>query len=257
MQKLLVDGDVIAWRIAHKFEQAIEFGDGLFTWWADMNLAEPEIEFFIQELLRKTNSDDLIVCLSDTKNFRKTVLPSYKSNRKNRYTPLLVSPIKQYLARYFQSITWENLEADDVMGIMATSEVPETSFVIATIDKDLHQIPGKHFNWDKDHLGVFSVEPEKGLKFFYQQILSGDSIDGYQGCKGIGAVRAERFITDNWDKGLTAVWGGIVALYKKNNKLTQAQAEEEATKQARCARILQGDEYDETSKRLKLWEPPK
>lgn len=257
MDKLLIDGDVIAWRIASKFEEAIEFGDGLFTWWADMNKAEPEVEFFVNELLRRTETDDMVVCLSDTKNFRKEVLPTYKSNRANRYTPLLVSPIKQYLSRYFESVTWDTLEADDVMGILATAPYTKDTFVIATIDKDLQQIPGYHYNWDKDENGVFHVTNESATRFFYQQIISGDAVDGYSGCKNIGPVKAKRVIDENWEQGPAHVWKEIVKLYEKQNKLTNDQAEESAKSQARCARILQHGEYDAQSGRLKLWEPEK
>ena len=255
MLKLLLDGDVIAWRIALRYEEAIDFGDGLFTWWADFNKAKPAVEFFVYDLLAVTKADDVIICLSDTDNFRKTVNPQYKENRKARYTPLLINPIKQYLSKAFESRLWATLEADDVMGLTATNNDPHT-YIIATIDKDLLQIPGQHYNWDKPEKGVFEVSPTLASQFFYQQILSGDAVDGYTGCVGIGPIKAQRIVSKHWADGEPQLWKEIVNTYVKQAKLTQSTAEKVARTQARCARILQGTDYDPQTGRLQLWTPP-
>jgi hypothetical protein len=42
---------------------------------------------------------------------------------------------------------WEEIEADDVLGIMSTMEPGK--WVICTIDKDLKQIEGWQYNWNK------------------------------------------------------------------------------------------------------------
>jgi 5'-3' exonuclease len=60
--------------------------------------------------------------------------------------------------------------------------------VICSIDKDLHQIPGLHYNFVKKEWS--QIEPWDGLKWFYQQLLIGDSTDGIKGCSGIGPVNS-------------------------------------------------------------------
>jgi len=254
MQITLIDADIIAWQIANRHETAIEFKPGLFTWWADMNKAQPEIESSVHEILNNTNSDDLIVCLSDTNNFRKQINPTYKANRIKRYTPLLVQPIKDYLEQNWRSVHYPQLEADDVLGILATDK-SEDSYVIASIDKDLLQIPGKHFNWTKPEEGIQEVTPEEGSKFFYTQILSGDPGDGYAGCKGIGPVKAKRIIDSTWDQGESILWRTICKTYAKAHNCSLMTAKRQALIQDRCALILTRENYSPKSGRLKLWEP--
>jgi 5'-3' exonuclease len=80
-------------------------------------------------------------------------------------------------------------EADDSLGI-AQSWMTDT--IICSIDKDLLQIPGKHYNFvKKEFLDVSRIE---GLQHFFKQILIGDTADNIGGCKGIGPVKAERLL---------------------------------------------------------------
>ena len=64
--------------------------------------------------------------------------------------------------------------------------------IIVSADKDLRQIPGKHYNFVKEEL--FEVTPLEGLRFFYKQTLIGDSSDNIYGVKGIGPVKAGKLI---------------------------------------------------------------
>ncbi|MGH7746922.1 MAG: hypothetical protein ACREQ5_19535, partial [Candidatus Dormibacteria bacterium] len=58
------------------------------------------------------------------------------------------------------------------------------------IDKDLDQIPGKHYNFMKEV--SYEVSKEEAQRFFYFQLLCGDSIDNVPGCKGIGPKKADK-----------------------------------------------------------------
>ena len=60
--------------------------------------------------------------------------------------------------------------------------------VLCHIDKDLLQIPGYHYNWVKDDL--FYVTELEGEKFFWWQMIVGDSVDKVPGCEGAGPVAA-------------------------------------------------------------------
>jgi 5'-3' exonuclease len=78
------------------------------------------------------------------------------------------------------------------MGIQQDKEGGTT--VICSIDKDLLQIPGKHYNFVKK---VFQeVTSDQGLKFLYMQSLIGDRSDNIIGVAGIGPVKAERALEE-------------------------------------------------------------
>ncbi len=64
--------------------------------------------------------------------------------------------------------------------------------VICSIDKDLQQIPGNHYNFVKKEHSF--VTPEEAIQNFYKQILTGDAADNIKGAKGIGPVRAGKII---------------------------------------------------------------
>jgi 5'-3' exonuclease len=94
------------------------------------------------------------------------------------------------LLNYDASLT-EGYEADDALGIEAHN-CNYNNIVICSIDKDLLQIPGTHFNWVT---GVEeSVTEWSGLKSFYTHVLVGDSADFIKGCKGIGKQKAPKYL---------------------------------------------------------------
>ena len=74
------------------------------------------------------------------------------------------------------------------------------STVICSIDKDLLQVPGLHYNWVHDRSerndtnGKVSVSEDVGLRKLYQQVLTGDSTDAILGIRGVGPVTARKII---------------------------------------------------------------
>ena len=64
--------------------------------------------------------------------------------------------------------------------------------VIATIDKDLDNTPGWHYNWNKGEM--YWVSEGEATKKFYTQLLTGDKVDNIQGIPGIGPKKAEKVL---------------------------------------------------------------
>jgi len=141
----------------------------------------------------------------------------------------------------------EPLEADDQLGIFGTFS-RKAEYVMCTIDKDLKQVPGAHFNWDKDAEVRYVDELEANL-WFYQQVIQGDSTDGFSGCPGAGPKAAQKALD-----GLTTevdMWEACMELYQKKG-LDEAFA----ITMARMARILRCHEYNPNGGGVKLWTPP-
>ena len=60
--------------------------------------------------------------------------------------------------------------------------------IICSVDKDLHQIAGLHYNWVKEEYR--EVSEHEALKYFYTQLLTGDSADNIKGVWKCGPVKA-------------------------------------------------------------------
>jgi DNA polymerase-1 len=90
----------------------------------------------------------------------------------------------------------DTLEADDAMSIHQDKVGGTTT--ICSLDKDMLQVPGKHFQWAIGTLSwsrpdnfVEQTELE-GLRLFYEQCIKGDSSDNVKGIPGLGEVKARK-----------------------------------------------------------------
>lgn len=239
---LLIDADIMIYQIAAINEEHYEWEEGVVSEEVNEDKAKADIDTFIERLLVRCKAKDYILCLSSDYNFRYLVDGTYKGNRSDAKRPVLLSLLKSHVSSNYPCKMTKWLEADDVMGILGTSR---ENTIICTLDKDLNQIPGFHYNWTKDSL--YEVSPEEGEFFFYQQVLTGDSVDGYSGCPGIGPVKARKALEASED-----YWATCVSVYESKG-LTEASA----LSQARLAKILTVKEWDFKNRTYKLWEPPK
>ena len=102
-------------------------------------------------------------------------------------------------------------EADDCLAIEATQLNYDCTIV--SIDKDMLQVPCWHYNHVKDEMR--KMTPYEGIKFFYTQILTGDSADNIVGLRGIGPKKADKILegvdeeADLWDAVLKAYDGDL------------------------------------------------
>lgn len=125
------------------------------------------------------------VYLTGSGNFREhiaTILP-YKGNRDPTHKPKYFKEIKHRLTDRWRAITVDGCEADDAVAT-AQWAAKDRSTVICTIDKDLDQVPGWHYNYVKEIL--YDVSVSDANKFFFWQMLNGDSSDNIPGIKGVG-----------------------------------------------------------------------
>ena len=85
------------------------------------------------------------------------------------------------------------MEADDLVSIWAyEAREEEVPYVIAGIDKDLKQIPGNHYNFNKQ-LHEFVDDDNANLNLMLQ-CLTGDTSDNIPGLKGIGPAKASKIL---------------------------------------------------------------
>uniref|UniRef100_UPI0037504F61 hypothetical protein n=1 Tax=Cypionkella sp. TaxID=2811411 RepID=UPI0037504F61 len=114
------------------------------------------------------------------------------------------------LEKKWGAIVSDGEEADDLIAIAATKYGPDT--VVASIDKDMLQIPCRHFNFTTTKWT--DVSELEGTKFFYKQILTGDRADNIMGIHGIGPKKADTLIEPlNTEEEM---WDCVVKMYDGN-----------------------------------------
>lgn len=165
----------------------------------------------IAEDLQVDLDSEIFVHLSGPENYRNGIatIKPYKGNRIDAKKPVHSAAIKQYMRSRYNCIISDGEEADDTMAIAhyALWEMDPTSSVLATIDKDLNTIPGLHYDFAKKE--TFFVEPEEACRFFWTQMLTGDTVDNIPGIPGVGKKKAEAFMAEHWPN----ILGPLRALY--------------------------------------------
>lgn len=184
--KILIDGDIFAYRAAYScedqdVEDAIDKVDDLIQWSIYSCVLEYDVE-------------DYQVFLTGKGNFRYDIAKThdYKGNRKDVEKPEHLEAIRNHMINEWDAVVSKGEEADDLIAIEATKIGPEA--IVVSVDKDMLQIPCRHYNPTRNTHTVVSV-PD-AMKFFYKQILTGDRADNIVGLYGIGPAKAEKIIAD-------------------------------------------------------------
>lgn len=197
---LLLDGDILVYRIGFA-SQDVEAG-----------FAFARMNTFINEIRDDLGSDEHTVFLTseDKSNFRYAIYPEYKANRKAP-KPQWYKELRAHLIADHQAVVVSGREADDAM-----ADTQDEESCICTIDKDLDQVPGEHYDFVKKVR--YTVSPTRGLRFFYYQLLTGDRTDNIPGIEGIGPKKAEKYLAgvESDEQSLfRAVRGAYEEHYKK------------------------------------------
>lgn len=241
---LLLDGDMIAYRNAFAVQTTYTWSDEVSSITTDLPAARRNVVIQIEALKENLKADEVVIALSDPEaNWRKEIYPAYKANRKEKRKPELLSAMRDLLRETYK--TWERptLEADDVLGILSTANIGSLRGyrkIIVSDDKDFLTVPGWLFRKGM----LIQVDEVSADRHHLVQTLTGDPVDGYPGCRGIGPQRAKKILD------LEHSWEAVVAAYE-----AAGSDEETALTMARVARICRASEYNFTERKVKLWQP--
>ena len=198
--------------------------------------------------------DELGVCFDGfeyffttcTKNFRKDLVDDYKATRKEK-NPLLYVLLREYMESVQGDIHYSDTkEADDLIPeIIKLYGLKPTEYCIFRIDKDIAQIEGFHFNYqkvdyinengEKTTIGTKTVTNKKGevtekdvylkvykgleyiskkeaFKNFCVLLLVGDGADNIKGISGIGEIKSNQRLKN---KSMFGMWRKVVEAYLK------------------------------------------
>ena len=243
--KALVDADIVAYRAAAGTEGQ------------SPRDTEEKVDLLMNYIVGETvvfpTGDNLECYLTGKGNFRYDVAKTapYKGNRKDVPKPSNLPEARAWLQHKWGAIISEGEEADDLIGIASARGDPETT-VVCTIDKDMMQLQGWNFNFVKNEW-TYNTK-KSGNKFFYTQILTGDSADNIKGIHRTGPVKAGKIL-----EGLTTeqeLYDACVQSYTVSGEALNVNPENRydwATERVlENARLLWLRRYEG-----ELWEPPK
>lgn len=153
----------------------------------------------------------------------------YQKQRKGSKKPLNWQAARDAMTDHdgsaFIPKIWRDREADD--GMAYWSDIPRSRgdaldiHVIHAADKDMRMFAGLHVNWKTWHHtlvphGAFEVIGDDGLlyghKWFWQQMLEGDSADAIPGLPGCGKTTAPKLLAHTTDN--TTAYAAVETAYK-------------------------------------------
>jgi DNA polymerase-1 len=128
----------------------------------------------------------------------------------DKVKPKHLAAVRQHLVDHWGAVVYDGIEADDAIATDATTLGDEG--VIVSLDKDLDQVAGWHYNFIKKE--AYYITEAMGLFRFYMQILTGDTADNIIGLRGIGNVKAKKMLEDALDE--TEMFQRCVEAYDGN-----------------------------------------
>jgi len=197
------------------------------------------IKVILQKISARAKANSYKIYLTGPGNFREGVatILGYKHNRLDAEKPKLYTEIRDYLVNVHKASVVTGMEADDALSIVHARSVsgipinisndpahtvfkhPEEA-IIAAIDKDLRNIPGKHINFDKrvaenDEYKYIVISEEEGRHTFWKQVLTGDSSDNILGISGMGPTKADKVLDGLHGKSEEDYFWAVYGAYKK------------------------------------------
>lgn len=190
----LIDGDILVHRVAWT---TTEEPDGI---------ARYRFNEMVEGILRDLEAEKYKMFLSDLRenNFRTLLSPTYKANR-TQPRPKHYEYLKEYAIQEWGARIAYGMEADDALGINQDKngwweyidDCRDASHLygtcICSIDKDLLQIPGHHWNFVTEVSSFVSSQLE-GNKAFYKQLITGDRVDNVGGYDGKMRPKVPKFL---------------------------------------------------------------
>lgn len=193
----------------------------------------------IYNSLYKTNTDEVVLAIDDSKSWRKLYWSRYKESRKTQrdksevdwnfyHSKLqeLINDIQENLP--FKVLQVNNCEGDDIIAVLC-KEVPN-NYVIISVDEDFLQLYGDNVAiYNPHHKKQCYVTCEDTRQFIIKKCLTGQAKDGIFNIKtpldwpvdkrkpGFGEVAATKVMNEGYEKWLKD--NGLEERFKVNQTL--------------------------------------
>lgn len=213
----LIDGDVLRYEIGAVGEYINDDGT---TGYRDFDWVADTIQSRIMDICEAVGASEapIVFLTGDSRllgseykpNFRESIAISkgYKGTRRG-VRPFHYDNLTAYIRWRWLTQIANGCEADDLISIEQMRRLDALDTIICTRDKDLRQCPGWHYGWEcgkqpefgpvkYDDFGTISLVKMPsgnkivggGKKFFFSQLLTGDTVDNIGGLNKTGPVKA-------------------------------------------------------------------
>lgn len=229
MLKLLVDADPLVYRSGFASQETVEdeyIGTAVRAQPVEfaLHIVKTSIEAMqdaVQNHFGKSKIHTALVLSGpDNYRFKLATIRPYKGSR-SPTLPVHYQKIRDYLTGQYGAKVVHRREADDEISIRAwrSWRAGERNYVVATVDKDLDQIPGWHYDYMK-HVFYFVDEVDAQMAL-WRQILSGDPSDDVPGAWRFGPVSAKNAVDYCYENLFTPeqIWTYILDVYEQQSTL--------------------------------------
>jgi hypothetical protein len=191
----IVDGDILLYRICFSIDPE-----------AELYVVKAHCDQYLNNLFMKVGCTAYIgiIGIHGSNNPKYSIAPDYKRGRPTDKPPHWNTVINYLISKWgFSPIS--GCETDDAIDLCASRI---ENHIVVSSDKDLLQIPGKHFIMGVMRKGkvvredkTVNITKEQAKKQFYTQMLTGDTVDNVSAIYGIGPKKAEKLLdSDSMDK---------------------------------------------------------
>jgi 5'-3' exonuclease len=274
--RALIDADMLLYQIGFASQYKDEETDELIV--LPFDKAKAKMDLQIEDILQATGADSYTLYITGEGNFREAIakVKGYKENRKEAQKPYHYDNLLGYCVHCLGAVVVDGMEADDILAYnqvtcMQLNDPLPT--VICSRDKDLRMVPGYHYSWEcglqperdmywveelgelipvwqerEDKPPLFKKLEGTGLRWFYAQVLMGDSVDNIPGLPKCGPKGAYEALSgcESEEELYKVVLGMYEEKYAEN-------ALQELTEQARLLWMVR--ELDREGNPV-MWEPP-
>jgi 5'-3' exonuclease len=172
----LIDADLIAYRCAATCESDL-----------DDTIVLGRCNDLVERIIDDVSATDFCLYLTGSTNFRTEIDPTYKAHRKDKPKPKWLQQCREFLVKEWNAKVTDGYEADDALAMAQREDT-----FICSLDKDMLQVPGLHYNWVKTEEEY--ITPEEGLKRFWTQMVVGDIADNVFGVRGLGPIKTAKLL---------------------------------------------------------------
>jgi 5'-3' exonuclease len=159
------------------------------------------VKSMLNGIIEATGAKSYGVYLTAGGGFRKEIYPLYKANRDGSTKPIYYDLMREYMVKHWGATIYDDLEADDAVA-MDVLEMQDKhgmdSVCLASIDKDLDQIVGWHYNYNNEldlrANALYFVDADTARRCFFTQLLMGDTSDNIPGIPRVGEKTAPRML---------------------------------------------------------------
>ena len=194
----LLDADFIKYEVCSIYKKKIVESGLEERRYISENPIQELLESYLFNVIFKKIDDPIIFCFSGKSfnTFRAFVSfdKEYKGNRKikeesyhGEYNDSIL--IVKYFTEKYATLIFADLEADDIVSALQN----EYTYIYSK-DKDLKQVPGFHYDFEKNE--IYEITNKDAIYNLSMQLLMGDSTDNISGFPGIGEVGAKKFLSE-------------------------------------------------------------